>query len=239
MKWQITGAFLLLALIFFSRCSRTVTLRPEDAPYNVLKTMRVSGLQQNSTLSQVIGNIESELSSRYTNHPPFSFHVDRAIRSLKIYSRLDSLPVNDFLRYLRQDTGVYIKVKNQRVYIEAPPASPPFDLFNLPTCDYMATTATIFEAVSDLNARLEQQYGTNVPMVFSASRNISTNETMRFFAGTPSVKVFSDMVAYATLSNYRRTGNTIHFFSALADENMIIEQPVPGYLPQCFGSPEP
>ena len=239
MKWHGIGFVLLPALLIFCGCASTKSLRPEDAPYSVLSGMRVSGLQQNSSLSHVIGSIESELSTRYTNHPPFRFYVAPAIRSLKIYSRLDTLPVNEFLRYLRQDTGVYIATRKQKVFIEVAPASSPFDLFNLPTCNYMATTATIFEAVSDMNMKLEDQYGTNVPIVFSASMNISTNETMRFIAGTPSIKVYSDMVAYATLSNYRRSENIIHFINALADEDLIIEPHGSGDPTPCGGASEP
>jgi len=231
--------FFLLTLLLFSGCSRTKDLRPEDAPYNVLKTMWVSGLQKHSSLSQVIGSIESELATRYTNHPPFHFHIDRSIRSLKVHSRSDTSRVNDFLRNLREGTGVYIVTKKQTVYIKAPPCSPPCNLFNLPTCDYNAITATIFEAVSDINARLEDQYGTNIPVKFSASLNISTNETLRFIAGTPSIKVYSEMVAYATLSNYRWADNSVHFYNALADEELVIEPAGPEYPPQSVGPSDP
>ena len=239
MKLHNIGLILLAAPLFFCGCSTTKCLRPEDSPYNVLESIMVPELQDNHPFSKVIDTIEDELSTRYTNNPPFRFYVAPEIRSLKVHCRYERSSARTFLRDLKQDAGLDVSVKKQKVFINAAPASPPFDVYTLPTCDYFSKTATVFEVVNDINTRLNNQYGTNVPVVFSASRNISTNETVRFMVGTPSIKVFSDMVAHATLSNYRRTGNIVHFYNALADEDLIIEQSVPEYAAQSASSSEP
>ena len=239
MKWHNLGLILLPSLILLSGCASTNNLRPEDAPYNVLGKVGHTNLQQNLSLMTIIEDIESDLSLLYTNRPPFHFCVDPRVRSLTIYGRYDTMPANIFLRFLRQDTGVYISTRKHTVYIGVPPSSPTLDLIDLPTCDYSSTSATIFDVFDDINTKLEKQYGTNVPVVFRASRNISTNETIGFFADTPSIKVFSEMVSYSTFSNYRRMGKTIYFYNTLADEDLIIEQAGPGYPPQGVGSPDP